>query len=261
MGHWYAQDGSSQYTVKSATGVERSTTLRDARKNGWLPSTTTVLQIIAKEQLESWKVREAVKASMEFPKYEWESDEEYVARCVSESKEKTRAAAEEGTRIHDALEAAFKGLSFDKRYIPHVNAVDRELNRLFPKVDDWVAEKSFAHHDGFAGRVDLHSPSTGIVVDYKGKDGDFSDGKKLAYDQNYQLGSYRRGLYLPRNNVCANIFVSRTHPGAVASHVWSITDVDDGEEVFMAALRLWEHIKKYSGAWDEARSGEQQEIA
>ena len=45
-----------------------------------------------------------------------------------------------------------------------------ELRRLFPDVDDWRAEDSFGHESGFGGKVDLHSPSTGIVVDYKGKD-------------------------------------------------------------------------------------------
>jgi hypothetical protein len=129
-----------------------------------------------------------------------------------------------------------------------VAAVRIRLDELFPGVTDWIAEKSFAHDDGYGGKVDLHSPSTGIVVDYKGKDGDFSDGKKLAYDQHWQLGGYRRGLSLPRGNVAANLFVSRTHPGKVAHHVWTAKDVDDGEDVFLAALSLWKRLRNYDPA-------------
>lgn len=110
-----------------------------------------------------------------------------------------------------------------------------------------MPEASFASGMGYGGKVDLHSPSAGIVVDFKGKDGDFSDGKKLAYDQHWQLAAYHYGLRLP-SNVCANLFVSRTHPGKVASHVWSAADVAEGWEVFEASLRLWKAIKRYDPA-------------
>ena len=119
-----------------------------------------------------------------------------------------------------------------------------QLIEAFPGVDDWIAEASFAHPSGYGGKVDLHSPSTGIVVDWKGKDGDFSDGKKLAYDQHWQLAAYQDGLRLPRN-VCANGFVSRTHPGAVRIHVWTRDEVEQGSQVFLQALALWKAIKGF----------------
>src|SRR5262249_48688686 len=141
---------------------------------------------------------------------------------------------------------------------------DSELKRLFPDVHDWVSEKSFAHPLGFGGKVDLHSPSSGIVVDFKTKDGDFTEldsygkPKKLAWDQNIQLAAYQVGLNLrsimcpnprifsgeildkavpnvPKFQQCANLFVSRTHPGAVRSHVWSAEEVADGWRTFACA--------------------------
>jgi hypothetical protein len=50
-------------------------------------------------------------------------------------------------------------------------------------------------------------------------------------------------LYEP--TVCANIFVSRTHPGCIASHVWSADDIAYGWDVFSHALNLWRVLKRY----------------
>ena len=93
-------------------------------------------------------------------------------------------------RIHDACEQLVKTGTCPDKYRLHADAAVAELHRLFPEVNDWVAEKSFAHPLGFGGKCDLHSPSTGIIVDYKTKDGDFSDGKRLHYDQHWQLAAY-----------------------------------------------------------------------
>lgn len=252
MSHWYAQDGSPCYELPKRGGGTKAVTLREARQLHLNPSTTTVLEIVAKKNIEDWKVKQGIIAALTLEFYPGESDEEYIERCIIESRRKAKEAAEEGTRIHDAIEASFKGKTFPEYYRPHVQSVQEEIRRLFPDITDWFAEESFAHPDGFGGKCDLHSRSAGIVVDYKGKDGDFTDGKKLAYDQHWQLGSYRRGLRLPPGGKGANIFVSRTHPGKVASHVWSPQEIDEGEAIFMDALSLWKKLKKYDGGWDEA---------
>jgi hypothetical protein len=141
----------------------------------------------------------------------------------------------------------------------HAIAAQAELKRLFPHVSDWVTEKAFAHPMGYGGKCDLHSPSTGIVVDYKTKDGDFSDGKKLAWDQDWQLAAYQIGLGLAGGrsgaddlsdfHPCAAIFISRTHPGRVASHTWNENDIRQGWQVFHAALQLWKLLKGYDGGF------------
>lgn len=242
--HWYLPDGRPFYEVKDAKGNLRGVTLRDARKVSAVPSVTTVLQVVAKPQLEAWKVRQGILAALTLPRIDGETEEAYLARILADSRQQAIDAAEEGTRIHDAIEQDFLGRWYQSKYRPHVEAVRAELARLFPGVTDWVSERSFAHADGFGGKVDLHSPSTGIVGDYKGKDGDFSDGKKLAYDQHWQLGGYSIGLGLPLSP-CFNIFVSRTHPGKVASHVWTPDDMAGGRDVFRCALALWQQMKGY----------------
>lgn len=242
--HWYRQDGTPFYTITGANGLDRSVTLRDARKINAVPSVTTVLQIVAKPQLEAWKVRQGVMAALTLPRVDGEDSDALLARIDADGRAQAKAAAEEGTRIHDAIECHFKGQSVPEAYRNHVDGTVAKIAELFPDVADWQAEDYFCHAHGFGGKVDLHSPSTGIVIDYKGKDGDFSDKKKLAYDQHYQLAAYQTGLGLGLN-VCANIFVSRTHPGLVAEYVWTREQVQEGWDVFSAALQLWKAIKKY----------------
>jgi len=245
--HWYTREGRPCYEVVAASGLPRPTTLSDARKLALVPSVTTVLAVLAKDALTNWMVDQAIYAALTMPRIDGEAERDYIQRIRDDSRAQAKAAAEEGSRIHDACECYWQGRHYPHTYQPHVDAVCEELSRIFPGVDDWIAEKSFCHASGFGGKVDLHSPSTGIVVDYKGKDGDFSDGKKLAYDQHYQLAAYQVGLGLPRAR-CANVFVSRTHPGKVASHVWKEKDIEDGWRVFEAALETWKRLRRYDPA-------------
>jgi hypothetical protein len=242
--HWYTRDGAPCYEQATQKGGLRNTDLRDARKLGLVPSVTTVLSVIDKPALTSWKVDQGIMAALTLPKLDGEADKEYLARIKADSGQQAKNAAEEGTKIHDAIEAHFKGKPVPDRYGSHVAAVVVELARIFPGVTDWVAEKSFGSPLGYGGKVDLHSPSTGITVDHKGKDGDFTDGKKLAYDQHWQLAPYQAGLGFA-HSPAANIFVSRTHPGSVTSHVWTPEEMAHGMEVFMAALGLWKAIKRF----------------
>ncbi len=248
--HWYDREGRPCYEQRTLKGGTRPTDLRDARKLGLLPSVTTVLGVLAKPALTTWLVEQGIMAALTLPRIDGESEAGLMARIREDGKAQAKSAAEEGTRIHDACECAMKGEWFPHVYRPHVDAVREELDRIFPGVSDWIPEASFGHVSGFGGKVDLHSPSTGIVVDYKGKDGDFSDGKKLAYDQHWQLAAYNRGLLLPPSQ-CANIFVSRSHPGRVASHVWKQSSIDDGWRVFAAALEVWKSLKKFDPAFSD----------
>lgn len=251
--HWYDRSGRPCYEQRTREGGLRATDLRDARKIGLVPSVTTVLSVVAKPALTTWMVEQGIMAALTIPRIEGESESALLARIREDSKAQAKAAAEEGTRVHDAIECAFKGKPYPANYKPHVDGVMRELAKAFPEVRDWVAEASFAHPMGYGGKVDLHSPSTGIVVDFKGKDGDFSDGKRLAYDQHYQLAAYNRGLLLPPN-VCANVFFSRTNPGAAVLHKWSREKIDAGFAVFEAALQLWKRQKEFDSAFEAQRA-------
>lgn len=230
------------HSIIGKNGKERATNLRDARKLGLVPSVTTVLSVIGKPGLEVWKVRQGILAALTTSRLDGEADDEMVSRILADSKQEAELAAEEGSNIHAAIEASYKGEPVMPEYEEHVAAVRAEIDRLFPFVDDWVAEKTFSDPSGFGGMVDLHSPSTGIVVDVKTKEGELD--KRLAYDQHLQIAPYQKGLSLPLSD-CANVFVSRTHLGVVASHVWGMDKIASAWKTFRAALDLWKLLNKY----------------
>lgn len=242
--HWYKRDGRPCYEMTGRNGLPRPVTLRDARQLGLVPSVTTVLSVVAKPQLTTWQVRQGILAALTLPRREGETDDAYLARVLDDSRQQVVDAAAEGTRIHDAIDASFAGRWYPEKYRQHVEAARAALAEAFPWVDDWVVEQSFACSAGYGGKVDLHSPSTGIVVDWKGKDGPLDDGKRLAYDQHWQLAAYQRGLGLP-SAPCASGFVSRTHPGAFKLHVWTPDEIEQGWQVFEAALALWRAVRGY----------------
>lgn len=250
-GHWYDRSGKPCYQQRTKKGGVRATDLRDGRKLGLVPSVTTVLSVIAKDALTKWKVEQGIWSALTTTRRPGESDDDFIARVLRDSQQQAKDAADEGTRIHDAIECSFKGDPYPAKYLPHVEAVHAKLEEIYPGVTDWAAERSFAHPSGFGGKVDLSSQSTGIVTDHKGKDGDFTDGKRLAYDQHWQLAAYNRGLLLPPSE-CLNLFVSRTHPGKVAAHVWTKNEIDDGWAVFEGALELWKRIKKFDPSFTKS---------
>jgi hypothetical protein len=267
-GHWYNRDGSPCYEVRGNNGKMRAFNLRWDRGLGAVPSVTTVLKIIDKPALTNWLVDQGIMAALTLPRVDGEPEDAYIARVRDDSKQQAIKAAQEGTRIHDAIEHYWKTGGYVDGYELHTQAAVARIRELFPNVNDWVAEVSFAHPLGFGGKVDLHSPSTGIVVDYKGKDGDFTDGKRLAYDQHWQLAAYQVGLGLAAKcflqsdsnpeldaewydgfHPCANIFVSRTHPGYAVSHGWSSEEIRSAWKIFSATLFLWKLLKNYDGSF------------
>lgn len=256
--HWYTRAGRPCHFQEKADGSGlRATTLADARKLNLVPSFSTVDSIRNKFQLNRYLTRDAVRLGFEMLHQDaFEDSDSYadrVMRLVEETKGE-RTGSDVGTEIHAALEACARGEDYDPEYTEHAEAAMSEVARLFPDVTDWVAEKTFANPMGFGGMIDLHSPSTGVAVDYKSKDFELLDGQpvrpgtdrkyRLDYDQNYQLGAYQRGLLLPRN-VAASVFVSRCQPGAVTSRLWTLDELNEGWEIFVTELELWVAVKGY----------------
>jgi hypothetical protein len=202
------------------------------------------MKVAAKPGLDVWKNEQLLLAAMTLPRRAEETEKEFIARVVADSKETGKKAAKEGERIHESIESWFKG----KKDVAHkaiAMAFEKEILGHFKTspLQQWLPERSFASDLGFGGKVDLfceadqHAPA-GIVLDVKSKE--FGpDDKVEAYDEHLmQLAAYRNGLGLPRAR-CANVFVSRTHPGLVRIHEWTEEDLPRGWEMFQALLRFW----------------------
>jgi hypothetical protein len=238
-GHWYGKDGSPQYTMTGANGAQRNTTLRDARKIGLVPSVTTILSVADKPALTAWKVDQALMAALTLPRIEGESLDDFKKRAALDAKQQSIDAADEGTRIHAAIESWFSGQAFHPMYERHVVAAVDAINATFPH-NNWLPEKSFCSPLGYGGKVDLHSER--VVIDIKTKE--FGSGDKVvAYDdQIMQLDAYRHGLRYPEATM-ANVYVSRSCPGEVRVIVH-----DNGNhfERFMHLLEYWKLSKNYN---------------
>ena len=255
--HYYTQAGEPRHLVEKANGNGlRPTTLRDAKKELLVPSFSTINGIRNKYQLNRWITKKAIEASYGFNPAQFDGAEDY-ARAVMEFFDETagdRTGSDEGSAIHAAIESLGKGQDCDPAYHAHARAALDHVRHLFPQVKDWRHEFTFANSMGFGGMVDMHSPSTGILVDFKTKDflldidgnPTREDGRKyrLDYDQYIQLAAYQRGLGLP-GNLAANVFVSRLDPGVVCHRVWDMDELAKGWDIFTLQFRLWTLVNDY----------------
>jgi hypothetical protein len=209
-GHWYTRQGTPAYTTIGKTG-ERPTTLRDARKEGLLPSTTTIINILDKAGLTNWKLQQVLLAALTLPREPNELEQDWLARVMKDSRETGYKAANRGTEIHGIIENWFEQVYMPEKPL-YLDAIDNALKTAFGE-QAWLCEKSFAHPLGYGGRVDLMSKpingkGTGFVVDFKTKDTDL-DKVDVYFEHELQLSSYREGLNLP-NAKCAILFVNGT---------------------------------------------------
>lgn len=242
--HWYTRDGVPRYTVIGKNGKERNTTLRDARTESLVPSVTTILNVAAKPALTAWLMNQVLMAALTLPKLTEESDDDYCKRVMQDSKEQGKAAANEGTDIHAAIQGYYEGQVVRAHEQSVQGCVDRLQGHFGNK--PWIAERSFGHELGFGGKCDLFTNvGDGIVVDVKSKE--FSDPSKVdAYDEHLmQLAAYRVGLGVPKAR-CANVFVSRSVPGLAVVKEWDAADIDRGWLMFVHLLTFWQLKNQHS---------------
>ena len=257
--HWYDTNGNPQYEIKRKDGRMRATTLRDARKYGWVPSVTTVMDIVSKPGLEVWKVNKAIESAMTVDRHVGETYEEHAKRILAHSKQESEQAAKRGVRIHNELELFFrKGCIHSSNMGTYESDIRKICDATKSLLDvncgeqGWISEKSFCHKElGYGGKVDLYSSQW--VIDFKTKDS-IEDKKQLAFDSMaHQLVGYERGL--PRHHSdtkfsgsirrMANVFISADNPGHVMFHEWPQDKHELYWNVFTSALDLWKHMKNY----------------
>lgn len=211
-GHWYQRDGTPCYTIIGKNGNERNTTLADARKLDLLPSVTTILKEAAKPGLENWKQEQVLWAALTATRNDDESDADFIARIMADSKEQGIKAAERGKQIHAWIQQGMEGKDlgeYEYRYYSYV------WQLLFQETgyQAWTAERSFST-DKYGGKIDLSivipediDNYYSYILDIKTKDKPL-EGKTIEiYDEHkMQLGAYRQAVS-PQAR-CGIVFVS-----------------------------------------------------
>lgn len=244
-GHWYTKSGEPRYTViAKGTGLPRPTTLRDAKKEGWVPGVTTVLKVKAAPGLVNWIIDQHILAALTLPRLENELDADFIRRVKQDAKEQGAKAAEFGTKAHGELEKHAQGKPVDAAFKLLVDGVWAEVNKAFPAIK-WDAERSFGDKE-YGGKIDLLSEEPDqIILDFKGKDGDLADVE--CYDEHFmQAAAYANGIFGSLDGVVTgNCFFSRTHPGVAKIVLHEPKEQERGWRMFRGALDLWQAEKDY----------------
>jgi len=112
-GHWYGKDGIPHHFIERSDGKgTRPTTLRDAKKFGWLPSPTSILNTLRKPALEEWLIRQSVLAICTAPDVPGEDLDAKITRVLEvdrQQDEQAQKARDLGTQIHKAIEGVLSG--------------------------------------------------------------------------------------------------------------------------------------------------------
>lgn len=245
--HFYNRDGESRHTIIGKNGKERTTSIADARKLGYYPSVTTIMDCQAKPALIEWLQQELLSAAIQTPyhPHEW-TVEAYRKAMLGNMRNKSRKAAERGTEIHNKLESFFTGkeVSMDKdwKYLQPTLLLIEETFGL----EGWVAEKSFAHlGHGFAGCVDLYHPEKNIIIDFKTKDKPNLKGVKQYDDHKMQLAAYQHGLNLPSTTRRFNLFISTSVETPGMCSLQECTEFERFISMFMNLSWFWRLKHKY----------------
>lgn len=237
-GHYYdAKTGEPRYTIIGANGNERNTTLRDAKKFGYVPSVTEILKCAHKPALDSWKQKQILLAALTLPRLPSETDEAFAERVIEDSQAQAKAARERGTVLHGAIERAIqdKQSSLSDPWRPHVLAVYEKLQGSGIDLFAGDSERSFAHPLGYGGKIDFSTDA--VVADFKNKPR-IEDGKEYAYDEHCgQLIAYAQGLGRPAARLLS-VFVG-CEDAKVQIREWTRDESNRCWLMFRALLDYW----------------------
>lgn len=243
--HYYLPTGQPYWEVpkKDGSGV-RPVTIADARKAGAYPSVTEILRVVAKPELEQWKIEQAILAALTLPRIENEPLEAFARRVAVDAEAQSQNAMSFGRRIHKALEN-YPALPED------------EIAPFVAAAFEWMRkEVEFIHgretvvvnrEMGYAGTFDLRCNLRGIgpaVCDFKSQS--IKNGKPIFYDDwGLQLSAYSRAVHQPGEPlpVMVSIVINSKEPGPIFCEQWK--EPERHWEAFCAAFDLWKYQKKY----------------
>ena len=232
--HWYDSEGKAQHTYINSKGVVSNTTLREARKFKYKPSSTKVIGLAARPSLDNWKQEQTILACLTLPKIEGESEDDYIKRIKEDARSHAEQAAQRGTEIHGYIERGFVGdISPEdanyKFYLSVYNLLVKECGE-----QEWNTERTFASSLGFGGCVDLHNDE--YLIDFKTTDKSLATVK--TWDEHaMQLASYDCGL----ENTGRKCGICYVHRDTAESKLLWLKEEDllKGQRCFLSLLEYY----------------------
>jgi hypothetical protein len=232
-----------RHFVEGKTGLKNSG-LRDFRAmlaEGRIvrPSVTTIMSILAKPGLTSWKIDEYLKAAFEV---EADTLDDFILQSKMKAETKMDAAPSAGSDFHKLLSDYItnrEGYKLDPD-LPIADRVFYEIeNRYGFKPDDFKSEHNFLA-GSYAGQVDAHNSD--LILDFKTKQHASKFKNLVQTDHIIQLAAYREGLGLPLAT-CANVYVCLEN-GEVQIEQHDDSELERCLQIFYSAVRLWYLINK-----------------
>ena len=230
----------------------RATTIADARKMGLYPSVTTILSVMAKPQLDDWKLQQVAERAYSNPPQDNEDAGTYARRTIDGAFEQVSDAADLGTAIHAAIEAHFKGIPVAEAMQVYVQPVVAALE---------AADINIVQHElrlvnqtvGYAGTTDAV-----IILDGKGPLGgargilDFKSRKTKPgvkcepWDtEPMQIAAYGVAKFGNVPLCGCNVYISTTEPGRVEIVSYDHMQMQNAWWAFANVCSLWQYLKKY----------------
>lgn len=247
--HWYEKDGTPRYEVPSADGKKMvKTTVAHARKMGLLPSVTTILNILAKPQLESWKIEQAILCALTLPRLDDESEINYAKRIAKDAQETSLQAMAKGIIIHNWIECFMLNKPFEDD-IPEAtkDAIKKWIDDNIDLSKPYIVEKNLASVEiGCAGRTDLIcylKDGRKAMLDWKSKGTKEEYQHRISFydDECWQLSAYK---LIEPVECLINVGISTMKDGVIDSREWTNEEVEKGQRIFKNTLSIFRDIKE-----------------
>lgn len=224
----------------------RLSDMKKAAKEGeaWLPSVTTIQNILAKHALINWLIEQHLITTWKHLDVlcgTFSCDEDRITETKRLTELQMDKAPDAGSDFHDSMDKYIQDLLSPehKHYKLCSTASLRIYKETIVNPPAWRPEEKFVSGAGYGGQVDL-SNGDDWIIDYKTKQtaAKFKPGKMVYSDHTMQLAAYRMGLGLPTAR-CANLFVC-LEDGQMDFHEHAENDLQKGWRKFQHALAIWQ---------------------
>lgn len=266
-GHWYDRSANLidgvPYKSGAKKGQTRKPTLADARERDLAPGCTTIIRCASAPALVKWQIDQAILAALTLPRADGETEDDWLARVHQDRQEHAKQAAEEGTRIHAAIQDAVEGRPYDPGYAAHVAKVleiltgltgswlidfkgkegtQEQLDNLRTYESHWMqlaaTEEALMHLGATTGGAWMSE----VACVHHGGYGTKAD---LLRTESRFLEVWPANI---RRGIC---YVSRDNPGAAALVEVKPSQIGRGWDMFRAQLRYWQALNDYRPSWAE----------
>jgi len=235
---------------------EKNYTLREARKDQAagkvvVPSVTTIFKVLAKPQLERWKMEQAAKAMMEICTkgglaVSQLTPDEILDQALDTANNSSKGAMDLGTKIHQAIEDCIAGRDYAADLAIYVVPVMAE--RAKREIRWSVTEACMGSTKyGYAGRCDDHSEEGMVIRDIKSRK---SKGKKVpTYETDFaQVAAYgfaRFGNDFFKQGSGEIWGISTSEPGLLTVTTKTGPELVADFQCFLALNTVWQHMNNF----------------